>query len=142
MEKNKEYPLTTVGALIFNQEKKILLVKTHKWKGKYGLPGGKIDLGETAIMALHRELKEEVNLSIQNINFLLLQEVIFSEEFYKPKHFIFLNYTCETVGNEEVILNEEAQEFLWIFPKEALDLPLNTPTKLLIEMYLEALFKV
>lgn len=128
------YPITTVGATIFNQEGKMLLIKTHKWNHKYGLPGGKIEVGEASQQALFREIKEETNLDIFDIEFVLAQDVIFSEEFYKPKHFIFLNYRCQTNNQpSEVVLNDEAQSYVWALPKEALAMDLNQPTKLLIE---------
>ncbi len=48
----QRYPEPTVGALIFNNEGKIFLMKSHKWKGKYVIPGGHVELGETIEKAL------------------------------------------------------------------------------------------
>lgn len=136
MNTTQQYPLVTVGAVIFNPNKEVFLIRTHKWHNKYGLPGGKIEIGETTAQALTREIKEETNLDIQNIEFVMTQEVIFSEEFYKKMHFIFFNYTCEITDFQEVILNDEAQEYLWISIEKALQLPLNQPTKALLEKIL------
>jgi len=39
-----------------------------------------------------------------------------------------------TTGRPEVKLNDEAQEFRWVTPEEALEMPLNAPTlRLLLE---------
>ena len=103
----QKYPLVTVGAAIFNTQDEVLLVKTHKWHHKYGLPGGKVELGEPAEQALIREIKEETNLHITDIQFVLHQEVIYSDEFYKPAHFIFLNYRCQTSRSEERRVGKE-----------------------------------
>ncbi len=130
------YPITTVGALAFNQLGKILLLQTHKWNHKYGLPGGKIEWGESAEKALIREFQEETNLQIFDIQFMLVQDCIFSEEFYKEKHFIFLNYICRTLNDNEIILNDEAQDYIWVTPQEALTLDINQPTRQLIETFL------
>jgi mutator protein MutT len=127
------YPLITVGALVFNPQNEVLLIRTHKWHHKYGLPGGKIELGETAEQALIRELKEETNLDIFQIEFLLWQEVVYSEEFYKPMHFIFLNYRCRINHSPNLILNEEAQSYQWLTLRAALSLDLNQPTRKLLE---------
>ena len=83
------YPEPTVGALIVNPEGKILLAKSHKWFDKYTLPGGHIEVGETMEEAVKREVKEEVGLDVEVVEFLLMQEAIFAEEFWKKKHFIF-----------------------------------------------------
>ncbi len=41
-------PLATVGALIFNSKNEVLMIRTHKWSNKWGIPGGKIKWGETS----------------------------------------------------------------------------------------------
>ena len=43
---------------------KVLAVKRLKSKGKLGLPGGKVDSGETLEEAIVREVKEECNVTI------------------------------------------------------------------------------
>ncbi|MCK5793617.1 MAG: NUDIX domain-containing protein, partial [Anaerolineales bacterium] len=42
----QQYPEPTVGALIFNQDNQLLIVKTHKWHGNYTIPGGHVEMGE------------------------------------------------------------------------------------------------
>ena len=126
-------PIPTVGALIYNTKNKALMIKTHKWSGKWGIPGGKIEYGETSEEALRREISEETNLNISNIKFVLSQDSIESDEFFKPAHFILLNYTCSTAGECNVELNDEAQDYCWVSEKEALKLELNKPTRFLIK---------
>ena len=55
----REIPLATVGALIFNARNEALMIRTHKWSNKWGIPGGKIKWGETSEAALRREILEE-----------------------------------------------------------------------------------
>jgi len=38
-----------------NKNNQILLIKTKKWSGLYGTPGGKVDYGESLEVALKRE---------------------------------------------------------------------------------------
>jgi nucleoside triphosphatase len=134
--KEKQYPEVTVGALIINPKGKILLIKSHKWKNKYTIPGGHIELGETMIEALKREVKEETGLNIFNIKFLCFQEFIFDSIFWRKKHFIFFDFVCETKGSE-VKLNTEGEEFLWISAEEALELPVEPYAKHSIKEYLK-----
>ena len=46
------YPEPTAGALIQNPEGRILLLRSHKFNDLYAIPGGHIELGETAEEAL------------------------------------------------------------------------------------------
>ncbi|OIO47197.1 MAG: hypothetical protein AUJ31_00200 [Parcubacteria group bacterium CG1_02_39_15] len=125
----KMYPEPIVGALVFNQEGKIFLLASPKWQGKYGLPGGHIELGENIEQAIKRELKEETNLAVFDIQFLMTQECIFSEEFYKKKHFIFLDYICKAKNEDVVLDGREGTGHVWVTIDESLKLPLNPYTK-------------
>jgi phosphoglycolate phosphatase len=126
-------PLATVGALIFNAAGKVLMIRTHKWSGLWGIPGGKIKWGETSVAALRREIREETGLKVKKIEFVLVQDCILSREFYREAHFVLLNYTCHCVGRPRVVLNDEARESRWVTMAEARRMPLNTPTRKLVE---------
>jgi phosphoglycolate phosphatase len=125
-------PIATVGALIFNDASHVLMIRTHKWSDLWGIPGGKIKWGEPSEDALRREIKEETDLDVTHIQFVLVQDCIHSKEFYRDAHFILLNYTCRCLGEPRVTLNEEAREFRWIKPDEALQMPINQPTRRLL----------
>ncbi len=127
------HPVVTVGALIFDREARVLMVRTHKWSNLWGIPGGKTRFGETSEAALRREIKEETDLEIEDIRFVLVQDCIHSREFYRDAHFVLLNYTCRCAGPPMVRLNEEAVEFRWVAPEEAMAMRLNEPTRVLIE---------
>ena len=59
MAKSKNY-------IIINSNNEILLVKSHKWiEKKWTVPGGHIELGETAHDAIIREVKEETGLEVK-----------------------------------------------------------------------------
>jgi phosphoglycolate phosphatase-like HAD superfamily hydrolase/ADP-ribose pyrophosphatase YjhB (NUDIX family) len=131
-DEEKHPPISTVGALILNAGGEVLLIRTHKWSDLWGIPGGKIKWGETSEDALRREIKEETNLEIRDIQFVLVQDCIHSQEFYRDAHFILLNYTCRCAGEAEVRLNEEAREFRWVTMDAALRMPINQPTRKLL----------
>lgn len=131
--RNDERPVVTVGGLILDESGRVLMIRTHKWSGLWGIPGGKTKFGETSEAALRREILEETSLAIDDIRFVLVQDCIHSTEFYRDAHFVLLNYTCRCAGHADVRLNEEAQEFRWVTLDEAFKLPLNRPTLVLLE---------
>jgi 8-oxo-dGTP pyrophosphatase MutT (NUDIX family) len=128
-------PIATVGALMHDGSGKVLMIRTHKWSDLWGIPGGKIKRGEPSLAALQREILEETHLTLDEIHFVLVQDCIDSSEFMRPEHFILLNYVARACGTD-VTLNDEAEEFRWLPPAEALTLSLNQPTRILL---LEAL---
>jgi phosphoglycolate phosphatase-like HAD superfamily hydrolase/8-oxo-dGTP pyrophosphatase MutT (NUDIX family) len=128
----KPRPIPTVGALIHDGHGKVLMIRTHKWGDRWGIPGGKIRRGEPSLDALHREILEETSLLIDDVEFAMVQDSIDSEEFMRPEHFILLNYVVRATSTS-VTLNEEAEEFRWLSPQEALQLDLNQPTRKLLD---------
>jgi len=126
-------PIATVGALIFNKAGEALMIRTHKWSNLWGIPGGKIKRGEPSEDALRREIKEETDLDVTDIQFVLVQDCIHSKEFYRDAHFVLLNYTCRCTGRSVVKLNDEAWEFRWVETDAALKMPINAPTRKLLE---------
>lgn len=127
----KNQPIATVGGLIHDDHGHVLLIRTHKWGNRWGIPGGKIERGETSINALKREILEETALKIDHIEFVLVQDCIDSAEFMRPEHFLLLNYLARALPGE-VRLNEEAQDFRWLAAADALTLNLNQPTRVLL----------
>jgi len=116
-----EYPKIVIGALIYNEEKKIFLGKSNKWGDRWIVPGGHLELGETFVECIKREVREETNLEISNIELIGIQESIFSKEFHKKRHMIFLDYCCLVNNSSDIKLNDEIQEYIWIKPEEALE---------------------
>lgn len=127
-------PLATVGALVCAPDGRVLLVQTHKWRERWGVPGGKVHYGETIEVALRREFLEETGLTLTTVYWGPVQEAVRSPEFYREAHFILLNFIALS-EETAVTLNDEAQAYVWATPDEAAALELNTPTRTLLEFY-------
>jgi nucleoside triphosphatase len=126
------YPEATVGAVILNQDNKVLICRSTKWNGKYVIPGGHIELGETMEEALIREVREETALEIYGIELLSLKESIYGKNFGQKRHFIFIDYLCRT-DSTEVRLNEEFDHYAWVSLTELDDYDLGDFVKNLLE---------
>jgi len=124
----KVLPIVAAGALILNEKNEIFLMESS---GKFGsdwiVPGGKVDFGENVIDGLVREIREETNLEIFDIEFLSYRD------YCKPnKHFIFMEFLAKTKNESDVKLNEEATKYGFFGQNELQKLNIATPTKDLI----------
>jgi nucleoside triphosphatase len=129
------YPEPIVCVFILNDKGELLLLSSPKWKDLSIVPGGHIELKETIQDALIREVKEETDLELNNIQFLNIDEYIETTATDEVKHYIFLNH-CGTTATTYVTLNEEAEQYRWVLPKDALNLKITASTKKVIETYL------
>jgi ADP-ribose pyrophosphatase YjhB (NUDIX family) len=131
--------VVSVGGIIEHNErgrKEILLVKTHKWGGRYSVVGGKVRRNERLSDALVREVKEETGLHAWVGEHLCTFDQIKDSGYYLPgvQH-IFVDKIIR-VNNKRVILNEEAQEYIWIPAKIALrDLDIEPNARQTVELY-------
>lgn len=126
------FPEPTVGVFIFNKSGEMLLLKSHKFPGKYVVPGGHVELGERLEEAAIREAKEETGLDIYDLKFINFQQFIYDPAFWKRRHFIFFDFCCRT-DSPEVTLNDEAQEYFWVKLESAPGLPLDEYTRVSVE---------
>jgi nucleoside triphosphatase len=133
---NQIFPEPTVGAFIFNAKGELLLLQSHKWPGRYVVPGGHVELGERLEEAVVREAKEETGLDVRDLEFINFQQFIYDPAFWKRRHFIFFDFACQTDGTN-VQLNDEAEGFVWVEPHEALTMELDTYTRRSVEEWLK-----
>lgn len=96
-------------ALIVN-EGKIVLVKRGRepFEGKWALPGGFVDEGESVEEACVREAKEETGLDVR------VKELVgvFSKPERDPRGTVGVAFLCELVGGE-LIGGDDAREAKW-----------------------------
>lgn len=118
------------------REKEILLVKTHKWGNKYSIVGGKVRRNERLDDALIREIKEETGLKAGIGKHICTFDQIKNSGYYLPgiQH-IFVDKVVE-VESKKVKLNEEAEDYIWIPPRIALnELPIEPNARHTLEIY-------
>ena len=112
MVKKKSGPLLAVRAIIFNDEKRILLLKrasSDEYGNLWCLPGGKIDFGETAEETIAKEVREETSLSCNSVKFLFYQDNLPTRP--GEKHYLTLYFKCSVDG--QIKLNHESSNFVW-----------------------------
>jgi 8-oxo-dGTP diphosphatase len=106
-------PHIAVRAIITNSEGKVLILKragTRHGNGKWCLPGGNVEYGQTINEAVVREIDQETSLTCKEFDFLFYLENLPSEE--SELHYINLAFKCNVEGS--VKLNHESSDYAWI----------------------------
>lgn len=114
----------------------VLMVKTHKWGGRFSIVGGKVRRFERLDEALRREVKEETGLAGKVGKHLCTFDEIKNSGYYDStiQHLFVDNVV--TVGSKKVILNEEAQEYIWMPARVALrELPIEPNARQTLQLY-------
>lgn len=96
----REYPdspVLGVGAVIFNNEE-VVLVKRGKEPGygKWSIPGGAVELGETLKEGLLREIREETGLEVEIGGIVDVLDWVSRDAYDRIKyHFVLVDFWCE-----------------------------------------------
>jgi mutator protein MutT len=108
-------PIIGVGAIIIC-DGKILLEKRKgdPGKGKWSIPGGLVELGETTTEAIIREVKEETGLDVTEPKLIDVVDNIVRDENGKVKwHFVIIDYFVKIKGGE-LRAGDDAEELRWV----------------------------
>lgn len=134
-------------ACFIEAEQKILLLRTAnelKFQNNvWGVPGGKLEAGETPIEGAVRELQEETGLKLNydQLEFVIKLYVRAKELDYE--FYIYKSTLSTPIKNVNIIIDsKEHNDFVWLSPNDALALKLIYGEKELIEfLYPQLLVK-
>ena len=100
-----EAPLVGVGAVVVD-EGRVLLVRRGRepLKGHWSLPGGLIEVGESLLEGVVREVREETGLIVEPVELIKLLDRIHKESGPEGErvryHYVIADYLCRVVGGE------------------------------------------
>lgn len=119
---DREYPdrpIVGVGAVIFD-EGRVLLVKRGNppMQGEWSLPGGALEIGETLVEGVRREVLEETGLLVEPITIIEVFDRIARDEAGRVQyHYVLLDYLCRVTGGSPVCASDAA-DLRWAAPDE------------------------
>lgn len=96
-----DQPIPAVGAIVFRQAE-VLLVKRagQPDAGRWSLPSGLLEVGETVEGAAVRETFEETHVRVRPIRVFEVGDLIRNEGPRVRWHYVFIDLLCEYIGGE------------------------------------------
>jgi len=130
--KIEQKPRVGVGVLIV-KDGKVLLGKRKgsHGAGEYALPGGHLEYLESFKKCIIREVKEECNITIGNVNFLCVSNT----SKFKPKHYITICLQADWNKGAPIVLEPEKCESWEWYSFDNLPNPLFETTEQAIMSY-------
>lgn len=139
-QERREYPrapLIGVGAVAI-KDGKILLMKRafEPGKGKWSIPGGLVEVGETLSDACAREMEEETGIKIHVLELINAYDMIVPDEASNIKyHYVLIDFLVKPIGGTERS-SVEVLEMKWVTFEEARQLDMtNSARKALQELF-------
>ena len=117
-----QQPIVGVGAVAV-REGKVLLVRRANppMQGRWTLPGGVLELGESLTGSVAREVREETGLAVEVLDLVEVVERIDHEDAREGGrirfHYIIADYLCRVVDGE-LHASSDAAAAIWAVPSD------------------------
>jgi len=127
--KYPQAPVVAVGVVVFKGNKVLLGKRGHEpSKGKWSIPGGVVELGETLQEAAVREVREECGIEVQVGEVVsVLDNIVRDEEGRIRYHYVLVDLLAEHVAGEMAPASD-LDDVRWVGEDELgnLDIPERT----------------
>ena len=120
-------PACAVGAIVLH-EGRLLLVKRDREpaRGRWSLPGGRVELGETLNEALVREVKEETGIDVDVDGLCgVAERIVRDDDAAIEHHFVILDYYA-TARTTDLTAGDDAADARWVTMSELPDYALTS----------------
>lgn len=130
----RDRPIVGVGAVIFNGDGEVLLVRRGKppLHQEWSIPGGAVELGETLEQAVKREVLEETGLTIRLRGLIdVVDGIIRGDDSEPTHHYVLIDYAADAaIGTARAA--SDVSEVIWVAPAALDGYPMWSETRRVI----------
>lgn len=132
-----ERPLVGVGGVVISDGRALLIRRGGPpLEGQWSIPGGMLEVGETILEGVRRELLEETCVQVRVLDLIEVFERINLDPGGKARyHFVVLDYLCEAMGGE-ACAGSDVTDVAWATPEELTNYSLTeTATRVILKAF-------
>jgi len=120
--------------VIVRDGRALIVKRAHEpRKGEWSLPGGLLELGESLVDAVKREIKEETNLDIEVGPVIETFDRVHRDDAGKIRyHFVIVDYVCWPITGD-ASPGSDAEEVAWVTASDIDSYNVNAHAKAVIE---------
>jgi 8-oxo-dGTP diphosphatase len=120
--KRRKYPVApipSVGAVVLKGHRVLLVRRAHEpSKGKWSIPGGVVELGETLQEAAQREVKEECGVQIEVGDIVEVRDAIVHDQAGRVRfHYVLIDVEAR-YRSGELAVGSDAEDARWVSEEE------------------------
>jgi 8-oxo-dGTP diphosphatase len=114
-----ERPVVGVGGVVISQGLALLVRRANPpLQGEWSIPGGMLEVGETLVEGVRRELEEETGIEARVHGVIeVFERISFDAAGKAAYHYVVLDYYCEVVRGE-ARPGSDVTEVAWIPEKD------------------------
>ena len=129
-----ERPVIAVGGVVVSGARVLLIRRAQPpLEGRWSIPGGILELGETIAQATERELMEEACVQVRPLELIEIYEKVLRLPNQPPQyHFVILDYLCELNGGNAQA-GSDVTEVAWSTEDELERFNLTTEAKRVVK---------
>jgi 8-oxo-dGTP diphosphatase len=115
-----ERPEVCVGAIAVDEDRLLLIQRRRPpAKGRWSIPGGRVEVGETLAEAVARELREETGLEG------VCDELVgWVERIGTGHHYVILDFRVTILSSNQPVAGDDARQAAWFPLPEVAEVPL------------------
>jgi 8-oxo-dGTP diphosphatase len=123
-----ERPMVGVGGVVIAEGRALLIRRgSPPLEGEWSIPGGMLEISETIVEGVRRELLEETAIEVRVLDLIeVFERITRDTDGHAKYHFVILDYLCEVLKGE-ARAGSDVTDVAWVCEEELAGYSL-TPT--------------